>query len=316
MHAEALACCLGAVASSSLARGMTMPLPAVNDDEGTCVPRDLPPVIDAHVHVFPDKLFRAIWRWFDQYGWPVRYQLFADDVIRHLRSRGVAHLVLLHYAHKPGIARAMNDFVADLVTRHEGVTGLATVHAGEPDAIEILEHAFARGLKGVKLHCHVQAIAADDVRLWPVYELCSARALPVVIHAGREPRPPPECGALLIDPHTICHVSRVERVLSAFPHLKMSVPHLGADEIDGYAALLRRHENLWLDTTMMLAGYFTTGDLMPYVRSRPDRVMFGTDFPNVPYAWDREARAVARAKLASADVERLLAGNARALFGI
>jgi predicted TIM-barrel fold metal-dependent hydrolase len=314
MHAASIPCCLGSV--SWLARGMTMPLSADDDDEGAHVPRDLPPIIDAHVHVFPDKLFRAIWRWFHTYGWPVRYQLMADDVVRHLRSRGVAHLVLLHYAHKPGIARAMNGFVADLVARHDGVTGLATVFPGEPDAVDILEDAFAKGLKGVKLHCHVQAMAADDPRLWPVYEACTARDLPVVIHAGREPRPPPERGALPVDPHAICDVSRVERVLRAFPHLKMSVPHLGADEVDGYAALLSKHENLWLDTTMMLSGYFTTDDLMPYVRARPDRVMFGTDFPNLPYAWDREARAVAQAALPAADVERVLAGNARELFGI
>lgn len=308
MH-ETLACCL---ATSSLAQGMSMPLPALDDEEGAWLPSDLPPVIDAHVHVFTPKLFDAIWRWFDQYGWPVRYKLYADEVIKHLRSRGVEHLVLLHYAHKPGIARAMNDFVADLVKRHEGVTGLATVHPGEPDAIEILEDAFAKGLKGVKLHCHVQAMPPDDPRLWPVYELCAARGAPIVIHAGREPR----SDALPIDPRTICDASRVGRVLSAFPHLKLSVPHLGADELDAYAALLRTHDNLWLDTTMMLAGYFTTGDLLPYVKVRPDRVMFGTDFPNLPYSWDREARAVAAAGLADADVERLLAGNARALFGI
>lgn len=311
---EPIACCLGSVSSSPLAQGMSLPLPAVNDEEGAYVPSDLPPIVDAHVHVFPERLFQAIWAWFDNFGWPVRYKLYADDVIKHLRSRGVAHLVLLHYAHKPGIARAMNDFVADLVKRHDGVTGVATVHPGEPDAVELLEDAFAKGLQGVKLHCHVQAMPADDPRLWPVYELCSARELPVVIHAGREPRPPP--GSLAVDPHAICDAARVGRVLAAFPHLKMSVPHLGADELDAYAALLRKHENLWLDTTMMLAGYFTTGDLLPYVKVRPDRVLFGTDFPNLPYAWDREARAVARSGLADADVERLLGGNARELFGI
>jgi len=45
-------------------------------------------------------------------------------------------------------------------------------------------------------------------------------------------------------------------------------------------------------------------------------VWFGPYFPNLPYAWDRESRAVARSGLADADIERLRAGNARALFGI
>jgi len=106
---------------------MRLPLPGLDDDEGFSLPDNLPPVTDAHVHVFPDPIFRAIWRWFDAYGWPVRYKLFADEVIRHLQSRKVSKLVLLHYAHKPGIAWSINTCVAELVKRHENVTGLATV---------------------------------------------------------------------------------------------------------------------------------------------------------------------------------------------
>src|SRR6187551_3224564 len=137
MRTPTVPCCL-----SSLVRpGMSMPLPALNDEEGVRLPDDLPPTIDAHVHVFPNRIFDAVWRWFDQFGWPVRYKLYADDVVTYLLDRGLKHLVLLHYAHRPGVARFMNDFVADLVERHRGdrgegdrVTGLATVCPGEPDA--------------------------------------------------------------------------------------------------------------------------------------------------------------------------------------
>lgn len=289
-----------------------LPLPALDDVEGERLPDDLPPLVDAHVHVFPDRIFDAVWRWFDQYGWPVRYKLYADDVIRALRARGVAHQVLLHYAHKPGIARAMNTFVADLVTRHHDVTGLATVFPGEPEQAQILEDAFARGLRGVKLHCHVQAMPADDRALLPVYSLCQDRGFPVVIHAGRAPH----SDHLKVDPRTICAAARIERVLGEFPRLKLCVPHLGADEYEAYAQLCARHDNLWLDTTMMLAGYFDTPDVLPFVRARPDRVLFGTDFPNLPYAWDREAARIARTALSDQALERLCAGSARELFGL
>lgn len=138
---EQVACCLGSVAaysertatSSLVPNGISMPLPALNDEEGAHLASDLPPVIDAHVHVFPERIARAVWAWFDEYGWPIRYKLLADDVITHLLTRGVSHLVLLHYAHKPGIARSMNAFVAELVKKHGSrVTGLATVHPGRP----------------------------------------------------------------------------------------------------------------------------------------------------------------------------------------
>lgn len=311
---ELIPCCLSHwTMPVALGSGvMTLPRPGLDDEDGLFLPANLPPVIDAHVHVFPDALFRAIWRWFDAYGWPIRHKLYADSVVQHLQDRGVSQLVLLHYAHKPGIARAMNAFVVDLLKRHRHVTGLATVFPGETDQVAILEEAFAQGLRGVKLHCHVQAMACDDKRLWPVYELCQARGLPVVIHAGREPW----SGNLPCNPYEICCVERVEHVLCAFPHLKLCVPHMGADEFLGYVALLRKYETLWLDTTMMLGGYFQIEDPWPWVLSRPERILFGSDFPNLPYAWDREAKAIAQARLPDSVVEQVVGGNARELFGL
>lgn len=307
-------CCVSHWVTSTAhsAPRMRLPRPGLDDDEGVLLPATLPPVTDAHVHVFPDPIFRAIWRWFDHYGWPVRYKLFADDVIRHLRNRGVSKLVLLHYAHKPGLARSMNAFVADLVSRHENVTGLATVYPGEPGQVEILEEAFTLGLRGVKLHCHVQAMPSDDERLGPVYELCQARRLPVVIHAGREPW----SANLPCDPYEVCHVDRIEKVLRNFPNLKLCVPHLGADEFVEYVNLLQKYENLWLDTTMMLGAYFPIENPWPWVLARPERILFGSDFPNLPYAWDREAKAIAQAKLPTAVVEKIVGENAETLFGL
>src|SRR5688572_23705688 len=94
---------------------LAAPMGAVGDAEGARVPAGLPPVVDAHVHVFPERLFEALWAWFERYGWPVRYKLRAEQVIEFQLSRGVAHVVLLHYAHKAGMARALNAFVAGLL---------------------------------------------------------------------------------------------------------------------------------------------------------------------------------------------------------
>lgn len=310
---DGLPCCL----PSRLQNGMRLPLPPLDDVDGLRVADDLPPVFDAHVHVFAPPLFRAIWRWFDVNGWPIRHKLEADDVVAFLQTRGLRGALLLHYAHKPGIARAMNRFVHDVVVKSAGfAAGTATVCPGEPDQVAILDEAFALGLRGVKLHCHVQACAVDAPRLFPVYELCQARGQVVVVHAGREPW----SAALPVDPHAICAASRVARVVENFPRLRMVVPHLGADEFDDYAALIRRHDTLWLDTTMMVGGYFAMDDLRNvddgwsrFILSRPERVLYGSDFPNIPYAWDREVKALARV-LKDPVLEQVVSKNARALF--
>ena len=91
-------------------------------------------------------------------------------------------------------------------------------------------------------------------------------------------------------------------------------PMNAIDEFEAYARLLESRDNLWLDTTMALAGYFP--DQVPWdlVRLRPERVMYGTDFPNIPFAWDRELRRLADAGLSAPALAQVLGGAATAFF--
>lgn len=59
-----------------------------------------------------------------------------------------------------------------------------------------------------------------------------------------------------------------------------------------------------------------TGDLPPLDSFRADRVMFGTDFPNIPYAWDREIKKLAGLGLKPDDLETILSRNAADFYGI
>jgi predicted TIM-barrel fold metal-dependent hydrolase len=285
-------------------------LPLLSDAEGERVPSALPPIIDAHVHLFPDRIFAAIRHWFEQHAWPIRYSLKTPAVIEFLLSRGVERIVALHYAHKPGLARPLNAYMAQACRGNERVLGLATVFPGETGAKAILEEAFALGLGGVKLHCHVQGMRADDESMHEIYETCASSDRPLVLHAGRAPR----VTGYPFDPHELCSAARVEHALRDHPRLRLCVPHLGADELDAYERLLERYDNLWLDTTMMLADYFEMKWPRRLLEARPDRIMYGTDFPNVPYAWDRELRRLAHEGLAEPVLAQILGGTARAFF--
>ena len=286
--------------------------PSLDDEEGLRLPEHLPPVVDAHVHLFPDRLFEAVRRWFDRYGWKIRYRLSAPEVIAFLRSRGVGHIVGLAYAHKPGIARDLNRYLAALRASSTHLTAAATVFPGEPQAASILEEGFAAGLDLVKIHCHVQCVAPDAPEMDEIYRTCVGAGRPLVIHAGRGPR----SRHYRCDPDRLCGVERIDRVLRDHPRLKLVVPHLGHDEIDAYGRLLDRHDGLWLDTTMMAADYFPIPYPERLLRTRPDRLLYGTDFPNLPYAWDRELRKLIELRLPESHLAALLGGNARALFGI
>ncbi len=309
---EATAPCIACVSGGENG-SWSLPLPALDDmhEAGERVAPELGFVVDAHVHLFPDGLFEAIWRWFDVHGWPIRYKLKTPEVVAFLLDRGVGHIVALHYAHKPGIARGMNAYMAEVARSSPRITGLATVFPGEPDAAEILAEGFALGLQGVKLHCHVQCFALDAPELHPIYEACILHDKPILIHAGREPK----SSGYKCDPHQLCHVDRTAAVLRSFPKLRLAVPHLGADELDGYARLLEQHDNLWLDTTMALANYFEAdGHAFSIVEARPDRIMYGTDFPNLPYAWDRELRRIGARGLPDATLAQVLGDTARRFY--
>ncbi len=288
-------------------------LGSLDDPEGRFIPDGLPPVVDSHVHVFPEGLFSAIWDWFDRHAWPIRYRLNSDDTLSFLLDRGIQHVVAFQYAHKPGIAEDLNGYMAGLCRAYPGrVTGMATVFPGEPDAETILKTAFEAGLSGVKLHAHVQCFDMNSPEMAVIYGICEAENRPLVMHAGREPKSP----AYKCDPHLLCSAGKLESVLAAYPQLKLCVPHLGVDEFEHYRNLLEKYDTLWLDTAMAIAGYFPVSPPFRLDELRADRVMYGSDFPNIPYAWDRELKVINKNYTDPQFLGRLLAGNARAFFGI
>ncbi|VEN74823.1 Amidohydrolase [Candidatus Desulfarcum epimagneticum] len=285
----------------------------INDPEGENVPAGLPPVIDTHVHIFPDAVFSAIWKWFDAHAWRIRYRMDTSAIFDFLLSRGVGHIVALQYAHKPGIARMLNQYMVEKQAGRPGrITGMATVFPGEKDDVKILDDAFDAGLKGLKLHVHVQCFDINGDDMGRLYERCLAREKPIVMHAGREPK----SEAYPCDPYQMCAAEKIERVLKDFPGLKICVPHLGFDETSAYRKLIEKYDHLWLDTAMTLADYFPSKEKIRLGRWRPDRVMHGSDFPNIPYAWDRELKALKAAGLSRKSLERISGKNALEFFDI
>lgn len=318
-HAEAardlddwvLCGCVTRLAAAYWLRPEKAPLPALWDDEGPSVPRELPPVVDAHVHFFPDPVFDALWRWFERYAWPIRYRLRTPDVARFLFDRGVSKIVGLHYPHKPGMADALNAYAMTEVDRRVAMLGTVfPKEAGNRARIEALATG-ERPIAGLKLHCHVQHFSVDDAEVFETFAAAEALDLAVIVHAGREPSSP----AYPIDPHSLCGAERVGRLLRDCPRLRLVIPHLGADEYVAYGELLERYPGLMLDSTMTLAGYL--GEAPTFLLERyPERILFGTDFPNLPYAWDRELRALLSLDLPESSLAAILGENAARTFGL
>ncbi|MBX6377856.1 MAG: amidohydrolase [Clostridia bacterium] len=237
-------------------------------------PHDLP-VVDAHVHLFPDRLWRAIDAWFVRYGWELVHRGWdTEALVRYTLGRGLAGAFVLVYAHKPGMSRELNTWLAELTRSQPGFHGFATVHPDDEDlrgeAARCLDQL---GLAGFKFQLGVQRFRADDPRVFPVYEVLEARGRPVVIHAGLDPYGP-EYGDVL-------GARYLGPVLARFPRLRVVVPHLGLPELDAFLELAARYPGLYLD----LAAIDNPRVHTPWERLREvlitfqDRILFGTDFP-------------------------------------
>ncbi len=288
-------------------------MPSVNDQEDSKVPAGLPPLIDAHVHIFPRSIFSAIRKWFDENAWHIRYQMTSSRIFEFLLSRGIKHIIALQYAHKPGIAKQLNQYMSEKCSEYDHrITGMATVFPGENNAENILQEAFDSGLGGLKLHAHVQCFDMNDEHMNRLYECCQINKKPIVMHIGREPK----STAYSCDPYQLCSAERLEHILKDFPDLKICVPHLGFDEISAYREMIEKYDNLWLDTTMVITDYFPIEEKIALGHYRSDRIMYGSDFPNIPYAWDRELKELKAADISHEALEKISYKNAVDFFSL
>lgn len=293
-----------------------LPLPTPDEAEREARRREqgaLDGVIDAHVHLFPDAIFAALHRWFDDNAWRIAFRGTAAETIAHLRARGVDRMVALVFGHKPGVARSLNRYLAELARAEPSIIGVGTVLPGEPDARQIVREAIEiHRLHGIKLHCHVQRVAIDDPRSLDVLRACQELDVPAVVHAGREPA----SSAYGVDTHAMCNVARTRRVLQQLPDLQLVIPHIGADEYNDYLQLCDEFPNLWLDTAMACADYFEDGLDWQQLEAHAPRILYGTDFPIVPYEMGRERTVLARRIIDDVAFARIMGGNAAKLWGI
>ncbi len=245
---------------------------------------------DSHVHCFPPEVFEALWRWFRAHAWEIEYPWYADDVLGFLEKQGVERAMVLNYAHKPGMADWLNQWTRALMQKYPQHLYFGAFHQDDENPAQRAEALLGQpGFAGVKLHAHVQGAAPDDERFFPLYEVAQAAGKAILFHCGTEPRSP----AYRVDTDAVSGLHRLEPVLKRFGDLKIVVPHLGAGEFQGLIPLLKDYPNLYADTAMAVGDFLMAGpERFAALEACPEKILFGTDFPNIPYAYDTEFQAV------------------------
>ena len=249
----------------------------------------IPGLFDVHVHFLPENIQRAVWRQFDEAGpkigrpWPIRYRGSDDERVEQLRGFGVRRFTALPYAHKPGVAAYLNGWAADFAARVPECLRSATFYP-EPGVGEYVADLVADGVEVFKLHTQVGEFLLDDPLLAPAWEVLQTAGTPVVVHVGSGP-----VGNAFTGPE------HLGRLLALFPDLRVIVAHLGAPEFAEFFDLAEGFEHTRLDTTMVFTEFFVPfpDELLPRVASLGDKILYGSDFPSLPYEYSHQFEGLA-----------------------
>jgi predicted TIM-barrel fold metal-dependent hydrolase len=231
--------------------------------------------------------------------------------IAEMEMAGIDLAVLLvieevHLEHKRLLERS-NRFIAfSGVDPRRGKEGL-----------ELFEKAVTDwGFRGLKIYAPC-GYSPSDKRLFPFYEICSARKLPVLTHVGPS-------SATLSFRHT--NPLGVDTAALNFPNVNFILGHAGVTLYRQAGLIAQYRPNIYLDLSGFQAevtrGSFRNILKWHLSRGLSRRLLFGTDWPihrffGSQQRWVNEIRNCEAAGVLSAeDTENILSGNMKSLLGI
>jgi hypothetical protein len=184
------------------------------------------------------------------------------------------------------MAAWLNEWVREFAARTPEAVPTATMYP-EPGVTEYLGAALEGGARCVKVHVQVGAFDPRDPLLAEAWGMLADAGIPVVVHCGHGPLRGDFTGLDVFG-----------QVLAEHPSLVAIIAHAGMPEYEQALKLASVHENVCLDTTMVgtpfterLVGALPS-DWAARLVDLGDRVVLGTDFPQLPYAYADQLRAI------------------------
>lgn len=251
----------------------------------------LPGIIDVHTHFMPKSVMDKVWNYFDSAGplvgrpWPITYRTDEAHRVETLRAFGVRRFTSLVYPHKPGMAAWLNQWAAQFASETTDCLSTATFYPelGAPDYVSA---AIDAGTRVFKAHIQVGDYDPNDPLLEGVWAAIADSGTPVVIHCGSGPQPGRFTGP-----------EPIRRLLRRHPRLRLIIAHMGMPEYGEFLDMCLDSQAVHLDTTMAFTAFIDESmpfpaEHEPRLRAAGERIVFGSDFPNIPYGYLDALRAV------------------------
>jgi len=264
-------------------------------------------IFDAHTHVYPnaiaEKACDSLGRFYD---FSVNGRGLYDELESHGKECGYRGMLLLAVATTTHQVEKVNSFVAETVakSRKNGfkTVGFGGMHQDFGAFEDEINRIVSLGLSGIKIHPDIQSVNITDPRLYPLYEILSAKGLPICFHMGDD-RPN----------YQFSSPDKLKSLLHDFPRLKVIAAHFG-----GYKAfseslvLLKGAENVKFDTSSSL-WFMSKEEATNAVHTLgAENLFYGSDYPVL--LPEEEIKSFLSLPLTEAEQEQILWKNAEEYF--
>ncbi len=270
-------------------------------------------VIDFHTHPYlTHDLAPATVAFIDRISPAVREygQRLADPVFarERLEEQGVVRAVLLaeHCPRTSGNVRT--ETVIEWSRRTSGFfIPFASVdpNTDEAPADLLKQYLDSADVRGLKLYPSYQLFYPNEQRVYPIYELCQERRIPVLLHIGSSVIP----GTRL----KYCDPIHLDDLAVDFPQLVVVMAHGGRGFwYDACAFLAAHHANFYIDLTGLVPARLL--DHFPTLERISHKVVFGSDWPAMPRSVASNVQAISALGLSTEALERIFRRNAASLL--
>jgi predicted TIM-barrel fold metal-dependent hydrolase len=209
------------------------------------------------------------------------------EVIQDFTEAGVeVVLVAFDIESAVGAPPCTNDYVAKFRDAYPDqilqVWGAVDPWKGEEAIREAERAATELGVLGFHFHPIMGRFRVDDRRLYALWETISGLGLPVMIDVGTTGMGaglPGGLGSQISHAHPMA----VDTLAADFPSMNIIAAHPGWPWVDEMTAVALHKGNVYWELSGWAPKYFPD-QLKRDIRSRlRDKVMFGSDYPSLPY---------------------------------
>ena len=239
-----------------------------------------------------------------------------EDLLTGMDEAGVERSVVLgqdtHATASPAFKNytLKNDYLAEIAGKSKGrLIPFAGVdpNAGVAALGELKRATLKLGTRGLKIHSSANSIYPNDPKMFPIYEFCQEKGLPVLFHTGTTGLG--DCDIKYSKPEYL------DEVCQKYPDLRVVMAHFGWPWPEVAIAVALRNPNVFIDVSGWRPRYIPAS-ILPYLNGiLKDRFLFGTDYPMLRHReWMDDFNSNLRPKLKPGVAERLLFRNANRLL--